>query len=314
MGRENRSAATISIDVDPLDAHLAGYGVAGLPPDHLVYERAIPRLLELLAERGVHATFFWVARDSGRNAQLLRKIASAGHEVASHTVSHPESWRLLGPDAIALELTRSRAELAEATARDIVGFRSPGWHSPAALGEQLRAAGYRYDASAFPSPALGAAGALLWARSRGRRRFALGVRQWFAAREPRAMRRVREIVEFPVSVTRTLRIPIYHTLRYSLSDRRFERALDRLALEGHALSYPLHAVDALGLGEDGADARLARHPGMQVPLSEKLALLRRTLEAIASRYRLETFQDRLNSLTTIESSSTQRRSAPTSSR
>jgi peptidoglycan/xylan/chitin deacetylase (PgdA/CDA1 family) len=279
----------VSIDVDPVDAHLAGYGLNGVAPDSLVYERAIPRILECLEWHSIRATFFWVARDS--TTPLLRQVVAAGHEIASHTLSHPEAWRKLPRADVAHELRVSKERLEQAIGRPVAGFRSPGWHGPHALEQELAAVGYRYDASSFPSPLLGAAGALIWLRSGGRRRTAVGARRWFARRAPhQAAAGVRE---FPVSVTRAFRIPIYHTLRYALPASRFRGAVARLAAEGHALSYPLHAVDALGLEEDGVDSRLAHHPGMDRPLPEKLALLGDTLGDLARRFTLLPFAERL---------------------
>lgn len=286
-----RPKATVSIDVDPLDAHLAGYGIANLPPDRLVYERAIPRILDLLAQHSIRATFFWIARDAAANAPLLRTIAGAGHELASHTVTHPEAWRRCTRTEVAHELRASKRQLEDAASAPVVGFRSPGWHAPPALAEELCASGYRYDASSFPSPLLGAAGALIWLRSGGRRRTALGVGQWFSPRAPHLSAGLRE---FPVSVTRILRIPIYHTLRYGISEARFLRVLDRFAKEVHALSYPVHAVDAVGLVEDGVDARLGHHPGMGTPLAAKLALLSSTFAEIARRFAAFPFAARLS--------------------
>ncbi len=291
---ETRPPGTVSIDVDPLDAHLAGYGVPDAPPDLLVYERAIPRILERLAEHSIRATFFWVARDSAARAQQLREIVAAGHEVASHTVSHPEAWRLLPQLEVARELRDSKDRLEQAAGAPVVGFRSPGWHGPLGLAEALRVAGYRYDASVFPSPLLGAAAALIFARSGGKRRTALGARWWFARRNPHAL--ANGLYEFPLSVTRRLRIPVYHTLRYGLGDVRFARALDGFCRAGHALSYPIHAVDALGAAEDGVDPRLASHPGMGVALEKKLALISATFRAIADRFASRPFCERLPSV------------------
>jgi hypothetical protein len=52
-------------------------------------------------------------------------------------------------------------------------------------------------------------------------------------------------------------------------------------------------VDALGLTEDRVDARLAVHPGMRVPLAEKLALLEEVFSAIAARFAARPFRERL---------------------
>ena len=77
------------------------------------------------------------------------------------------------------------------------------------------------------------------------------------------------------------------------SDGGFERTLDGFTRRSEDLSYPLHAVDALGMAEDHVDARLAPHPGLNRPLAAKLALLERTLRAIVARFDSRTFRDRL---------------------
>jgi hypothetical protein len=96
---------------------------------------------------------------------------------------------------------------------------------------------------------------------------------------------------FPVSTSPRLRVPIYHTLRYQMSDDRFARHLDGFVARGEPLAYPLHAVDALGLTEDGVDSRLARHPGMAHPKDAKLALMRDTLAEITSRFTTVPYAD-----------------------
>ena len=99
--------------------------------------------------------------------------------------------------------------------------------------------------------------------------------------------------EFPVSVTTWTRFPVYHTAAYLLGERRLVRMVEAVARRGLALSYPLHAVDALGLAEDGVDARLARHPGMDRPLAAKVATLDAVLGAIAARFACIPFRERL---------------------
>ncbi len=104
------------------------------------------------------------------------------------------------------------------------------------------------------------------------------------------------MAEFPLAVSSRLRLPIYHTLRPSLSDASFLRHLDGFARRGETLSYALHGVDAVGLSEDHVDPRLGPHPGMSAALEPKLALLDRTIGAIADRFVTRTFADRLASL------------------
>src|SRR5262249_26960584 len=77
--------ATVSVDVDPVDLHLIGYGYSGLPPDPLVSRRALPRLLEIFGRCGVRATLFVVGRDAPEQRAALAAAAASGHEIASHS-------------------------------------------------------------------------------------------------------------------------------------------------------------------------------------------------------------------------------------
>jgi len=83
-----------------------------------------PRLLDLLAEHNVHATFFLIGRFAKVERELARRIADAGHLIGNHTWSHPDLSRL--PDSNVLdELTRTNDLLAEITGNPMIYFRPP---------------------------------------------------------------------------------------------------------------------------------------------------------------------------------------------
>jgi hypothetical protein len=65
---------------------------------------------------------------------------------------------------------------------------------------------------------------------------------------------------------------------------RFEAQVDGFVRRGEPFFYPVHAVDALGLTEDGVDPRLGGHPGMDRALGEKLELLDEAVALIAARF------------------------------
>lgn len=294
----SRPAATVSVDLDPVDLHLQGYGFRGLPPDPLVYTVALPRLLEIFERCRIAATFFIVGRDALAQAGPLAQALRAGHEIASHSLTHPMAFTSLAPEAMRGELVESRRMLEQACGGEVTGYRSPNFDmSPRGI-EALAASGYRYDASGYPTLMLIPARLLLAWKSRD----AVGVmklRAWPVSwrRGPHALGAgASRIEEFPVSVTPGVRFPVYHTARYVLGHERFVHMLDGFARRGEPLSYPLHAVDALGLEEDRVDARLAPHPGMNLALREKLDLLERSLQAIAQRFDSAPFRARLGAV------------------
>src|SRR5258708_3271608 len=112
----------------------------------------VTRLLDLLTAADVRATFFvlgWVAE---RLPDLVRDIARAGHEVASHGWSHTPIWHL-SEAAFADEVSRSRVLLEELSGQPVIGYRAPTFSittSTVWALEVLRRAGYRYDSSIFP--------------------------------------------------------------------------------------------------------------------------------------------------------------------
>lgn len=91
---------------------------------HFSVTSALPRVLALLGELGLAATFFV----EGLNAELypgaLTEIAAAGHEVACHGWRH-ERWADLGPSEERELLERGVRALGTLSLRP-VGFRPPG--------------------------------------------------------------------------------------------------------------------------------------------------------------------------------------------
>ena len=53
-----------------------------------------PRLLDMLKERGIKATFFVVGQNAAEYPDILRRMAFEGHEVANHSWSHPALTKL----------------------------------------------------------------------------------------------------------------------------------------------------------------------------------------------------------------------------
>ena len=230
MSDGNGIRGTIGVDIDPIDVHLAGYGLGSTQRDVSVYEVAVPRLLEIFARHDVQATFFVLGRDAQGQAPLLRSLAAAGHEVADHSMTHPAALARLRPDRLEVELVESKAVIEAALGAPVVGFRAPNWDLDRRLLDRLAEAGFSYDASTIPSPLLPLLQFAIAARSR---RPGLALRLQLAPLTLLPGPRVYEvgsriITEFPISVTRLTRLPIYHTMRSMIGDADLERHLDGL--------------------------------------------------------------------------------------
>jgi polysaccharide deacetylase family protein (PEP-CTERM system associated) len=110
------------------------------------------RLLELLAAHDATGTFFTLGWVAERYPALVRDIAAAGHEVASHSHWHRRVTTLT-PQAFRVDLRRSREVLEQVTGLPVVGYRAPSFSIVPGVEwawEVLAEEGFTYDSSAFP--------------------------------------------------------------------------------------------------------------------------------------------------------------------
>jgi peptidoglycan/xylan/chitin deacetylase (PgdA/CDA1 family) len=92
-----------------------------------------PRLLQVLAELEVKATFFMIGREADRYPQIVRRISAEGHEVGNHSWSHYDSRSIVSADFMD-EVQRTSDVLARLTGRPCCLFRPPhGKLTPAQL-------------------------------------------------------------------------------------------------------------------------------------------------------------------------------------
>ena len=110
------------------------------------------RMLDLLSEYGVRATFFvlgWVAE---RWPGLVKEIARRNHEVACHGYAHRLVYKL-GPAGFRDDVARGKCVLEECLGAPVTGFRAASYSIIAstlwAL-EILVEEGFTYDSSIFP--------------------------------------------------------------------------------------------------------------------------------------------------------------------
>jgi polysaccharide deacetylase family protein (PEP-CTERM system associated) len=110
------------------------------------------RLLDLLQDADVRATFFvlgWVAE---RCPSLVRRIAELGHEIASHGYAHRLIYDQTRND-FRKDVRRAKALLESLCGAAVRGFRAPSYSvTPRSLWalDVLIEEGYAYDASIFP--------------------------------------------------------------------------------------------------------------------------------------------------------------------
>ena len=109
---------------------------------HFSVTRALPRILELLDELGLHATFFVEGLNTELYPDTLRELDAAGHEVAYHGWRH-EPWAGLDPGTEWELLERGVRRMGD-LGIELAGFRPPGGDLTSASLELLRDLGFAY--------------------------------------------------------------------------------------------------------------------------------------------------------------------------
>ncbi|KPP96585.1 XrtA system polysaccharide deacetylase [Erythrobacter sp. HL-111] len=115
-------------------------------------EGNVDALLDLFARHRVRATFFTLGWVAERRPALIRRIAEAGHEIASHGYDHARVFTL-SRAAFAADIARARRILEDASGARVAGYRAPSFsidaRTPWAF-EELATAGYAYSSSVAP--------------------------------------------------------------------------------------------------------------------------------------------------------------------
>ncbi len=115
-------------------------------------EDNIDRLLGILDEHDVHATFFVLGWLAERAPTLVRRIADGGHEIACHGFSHKLVYRQT-PVEFREETIRAKNYLEDTIGHAVLGYRAASFSvtrdSLWAL-DVLIDLGFHYDSSIFP--------------------------------------------------------------------------------------------------------------------------------------------------------------------
>lgn len=132
----------LSFDTEEFDVPLEnGVVYNSLKEGMLVSQYGVECILRILEETSVRATFFCTSNFVLNSTDLVRRIMSGGHEIASHGCDH---WKPKIGDEIL-----SKKILEDVLGIEVLGYRQPRMF-PVAI-KELAKCGYRYNASLNPT-------------------------------------------------------------------------------------------------------------------------------------------------------------------
>jgi peptidoglycan-N-acetylglucosamine deacetylase len=278
----------VSVDLDEIPCYASIHGVEAPPASrHAIYERAVPRFVELFADEGIAATFFVIGRDAevGANARALRTLRDAGHELGNHSLDHLYDLTRRDEAVVREQIAGAEAVIERAAGVRPLGFRAPGYTMTDAVFRVLEERGYAYDSSVFPCPPyyVAKAAAMAAIRLRGRRSESVldDPRVLAAPADPYRVgrpywRRGTGLLELPVGVTRdaTGRLPFIGTA-LALAGDRGAGWLTRRMVGRPLVSLELHGIDLADAEQDGLGFLRDHQPDLRRSYADKrLALLR----------------------------------------
>lgn len=297
--------AAITSDIDTLASIYKGQGcrrAGGYTYAEL--RMGLENFSRFLEPYGVKATLFMVGNDflQPQNYDAIRAMAREGHEIANHTLTHAQGFRLLAPKQKEAEIAGMEELCQMVTGQRPVGFRSPGWNIGDDALPILQNRGYLYDSSVFPTALMPLLKFLHWYTMRSRQggdRTTLGHWRYMAA--PITPYRTSQksfveqgsegIVEIPITVTPGLRLPFFATFLLSTGLRLFMLSYQMLKALGRPIQFQFHLSDFVDYGHpDLADQLPDDGQGLYVPsalrmsLVQKLEIFRAAMDALVKDY------------------------------
>ncbi len=144
------NALTIDVE-DGWSIFSRDWKLADIEPTETVV-RDTERILEILAERNVKASFFVVGNVAEKFPSLVRRIAQGGHELGIHGFSHKQIFRLT-EDEFRNDIKKAKAAVENAASAQVVGYRAPAFSLLPQTQWALRILaqeGIKYDSSVVP--------------------------------------------------------------------------------------------------------------------------------------------------------------------
>jgi peptidoglycan/xylan/chitin deacetylase (PgdA/CDA1 family) len=168
----------LSFDIEEFDMPLEYNGEIPLEEQLAVSGKGLQNILKILNQNNIKATFFSTVVFAENNKDLVQKLLSEGHELASHTWFHS--------DFKEEHLAESREELERLFDTKVVGLRMPRM-SPVS-DDAVSAAGYFYNSSINPTYLPGR------------------YNNFKVSRKPFWQKKV---LQFPASVSTIFRVPLF---------------------------------------------------------------------------------------------------------
>lgn len=115
-------------------------------------ESNIDRILSIFNDRSITATFFILGWIAERHGSMIERIASEGHEIASHGFSHVRIHQQ-NSEEFKEDVTKTKKILEDIVGQEVIGYRAASFsinQQSHWAHKELEEAGFRYSSSVYP--------------------------------------------------------------------------------------------------------------------------------------------------------------------
>jgi len=297
--------ACISIDVDTLSSIYKGVGCTR-PGGYtfIEFRTGMENLASFFKRYDIETTLFMVGNDFLHKANLghIQAVHQAGHEIANHSMTHPQGFRWLSNAEKEYEIRSMGQVCQDCIGEQPIGFRSPGWNNDDSAIPVLKKCKYQYDSSVFPTflmPIMKIAHWHSMSKREKHERTTMGSLVYmFAPIQPyrtssQSLGKKGEdgLLEFPISVSPVLRIPFFAT-QLLFSGMKFNQLLYKsMRFAQHSIHFQMHLSDFVDYSLPELADQMPRNgqgsyipQALHTPLSKKLDVFARIIELIALDY------------------------------
>lgn len=286
-----RPAAIVHVDLDGARHIYHSHGWEYNYSTDPLFVSGFTNLLYFLDRNRMRATLFAIASDvdDGEKRELLKEAVNRGHEIASHSLTHPRLTHL-SQEEKRREIGGSRERLEDRLGVTIRGFRAPSYTIDRDCLELLESYGYGYDSSVFPTATF------------ARR---LGVPSVEGG--PHRPCFDRKLMELPLPAYRPAPFPFHPCYSLMFGEAYFAWGLRRVLKTGQPLVLLFHLTDfANPLPQERLRGFRSRMFTLShLPARTKIARCERMMDLVRTHYE---FSDTGSLLSTVEEQ--KRHSAP----
>jgi len=309
--------AAISIDMDTLASIYKGQGCTRKGGySYIEFRSGVENMLRFFDTFGIKTTMFMVGDDflHKENHATIQEIVRHGHEIANHSMSHPQGFRWLSDDEKEHELSQMNAICKSVAGTSPIGFRSPGWNIDDRTIPILNKLGFRYESSVFPTslmPLLKASHWLSMSKQPGKDRTTMGqisymlapLTPYHVSNHTLGRKGTNPLIEFPISVSPIFRIPFFATLLLLTGIGSFKMLYRRIRAAEQPVHFQMHLSDFVdysspGLKDQMPDVSHGTYipKALHTPLEKKLFVFKQIITAIAADHDFLTLAEWANQM------------------